>query len=94
MLQGTRDRAIKIATRLVESDTLAVEFAEKLMRCKHESYRGLNIFVEDLNEFSSYFVIDGAYRKLMTRGTAESATIAWWAAKQWVRVFHASEDDD
>jgi hypothetical protein len=94
MLQRTRDRAIKIATNLVESNTPAVELVEQLMRCQHESYRGLNIFVEDLDVFSTYFVIDGAYKKLMTKNSAESAEIAWQEAKQWVHLFHASEDED
>ena len=94
MLKSKQDRAIKIATRLVGSNTLATEFAERLTRCKYESYLGLNIFVEDLNEFSTYFVIDGAYESLMTSDTAETVEIAWWAAKQWIRDFHSYGDEE
>jgi len=89
---GTKKKAIRIATNLVKSNTSAVEFAERLTRCNHKSYRGLNIFVEDLAEFSIYFVIDGGYKELMTSDTAESAEVAWYAAKVWVRSFHASEN--
>jgi len=91
MQESTKDRSIRIATNLVKSNASAVEFAERLTRCKHKSYRGLNIFVEDLADFSTYFVIDGAYKELITSDTAESAEVAWCAAKAWVRSFHASE---
>ena len=93
MLESKKERAIKIATRLLESDVPATEFAEQLMRCKHEPYLGLNIFVEDLNEFSTYFVIDGKYDGLLTSDTAEDAAIAWASAKQWVRHYHNHEDE-
>lgn len=93
MLGSAKDRAIKTATKLIRANAPAIEFAERLMRCQHEAYRGLNIFVEDLNECSTYFVIDGSYNTLLTSDTAESGTIAWLAAKQWVRDFHASENE-
>lgn len=94
MLKSKQDRAIEIATRLVGSDVPAVEFAERLTRCEYEGYLGINIFVEDLNEFSTYFVIDGDYENLMASDTAENAKIAWVVAKEWVRDFHARSDDD
>lgn len=94
MLESKKDKSIRIATRLVESNVLATELAARLTRCKHESYLELNIFVEDLNEFSTYFVIDGDYKNLMTSDTAETVEIAWWAAKQWIRDFHSYGDEE
>ncbi len=79
---------------MVNSTLPATELAERLTRCQYEPYRGLNIFVENLNEFSTYFVIDGLYKNLLTSDTAENGAISWWTAKQWIRVFLASEDED
>jgi hypothetical protein len=94
MLESKKDRAIRIANGLVNSNFPATELAERLTRCQYEAYRGLNIFVENLNEFSTYFVIDGLYKNLLTSDTAEDGAIALWEAKHWVRVYHASEDED
>ena len=94
MLESKQDRSIRIATRLVGSNVLAVELAERLTRCKHESYLGLNVFVEDLNEFSTYFVIDDAYESLLTSDTAKNAAMALSAAKYWVRNYHSYDDED
>ena len=94
IVESKKDKSIRIATRLVESNVLAVEFAERLTRCKHEFYLGLNVYVEDLNEFSTYFVIDGHYESLMTSDTAENAAIALSTAKYWVRIYHSCDDEN
>jgi hypothetical protein len=89
-----KTRAIQIATRLIKSNVDAIELAERLMGCEYQDYRGLNLFVEDLAEFSNYYVIDGSYNVLMTQDTAEDSLTAWEAAKQWVRTYHAMDDED
>lgn len=93
--QTSRNREIsrrKTSRQNVERTDTEKTFPEQ-SKCDRQSYRGLNVFTQDMESFSKYFVTDGR-NDLLTSDTAEDGEIAQLAAKQWIRDYHASEDED
>lgn len=87
-----RYRAERLADRMLKGTDTEKTFPEQ-SKCDRQSYRGLNVFTQDMESFSKYFVTDGR-NDLLTSDTAEDGEIAQLAAKQWIRDYHASEDED
>lgn len=55
-------------------------------------YRGLDIGVREKGEFSNYYIYDGR-GTLISGDSAAGFQEALDAAKNWIRLFHADEDE-